>query len=101
MVVWSWHFAATRSSRTSERGSSSLKSRSGFAPGIGGMSVPYRRWPKAAGVFTDMLTRATRLKASAAVELGVVQELAGNIEELIALAVRTVKGDVTRQTGNC
>jgi enoyl-CoA hydratase/3-hydroxyacyl-CoA dehydrogenase len=58
----------------------------GIAPGIGGMVVPYRRWPRAAGVFHDMLRLARKLTAPEARELGVVDALAGSYDELLRLA---------------
>jgi enoyl-CoA hydratase / 3-hydroxyacyl-CoA dehydrogenase len=63
----------------------------GIVPGIGAMVVPYRRWPKAAAVFHGMLTRAERLKAVQAHELGIVDELAEGFDDLIARAVARVQ----------
>ncbi len=69
----------------------------GIAPGIGAMSVPYRRWPAAAPVFHDMLRLARKLKAAEASELGIVDGLADDHQALLALAVarvRELKGSV-------
>jgi len=63
----------------------------GIAPGIGGMVVPYRRWPKAAEVFHEMIRSARKLKAAEAHELDVVAELAESYEDLIQRAVRRVR----------
>jgi enoyl-CoA hydratase/3-hydroxyacyl-CoA dehydrogenase len=63
----------------------------GILPGIGAMVVPYRRWPRAAGVVHGMLTRAERLTAVRAHELGIVDELADGYSQLIAQAVARVK----------
>jgi enoyl-CoA hydratase/3-hydroxyacyl-CoA dehydrogenase len=63
----------------------------GIAPGIGGMVVPYRKWPKAASVFHDMLRLAQRLPADKAHALGVVDELADSYETLIQQAVQRVR----------
>jgi enoyl-CoA hydratase/3-hydroxyacyl-CoA dehydrogenase len=63
----------------------------GIAPGIGGLTVPYRRWPHAAEVFHDMLRSARRLSAVDAHELGVVEGVAGSCDELIGLAVERVR----------
>ena len=63
----------------------------GIAPGIGAMSVPYRRWPAAAAVFHDMLRLARKLKAERAHELGIVDGLAEDSQALIALAVQRVQ----------
>jgi enoyl-CoA hydratase/3-hydroxyacyl-CoA dehydrogenase len=62
----------------------------GIVPGIGAMVVPYRRWPGAAAVFHTMLTRAERLTAGRAHELGVVDELADDFDALIRQAVARV-----------
>jgi enoyl-CoA hydratase/3-hydroxyacyl-CoA dehydrogenase len=63
----------------------------GILPGIGAMVVPYRRWPKAAGVFHGMLRRAERLDAARAHELGIVDALADDAQALVALAVERVR----------
>lgn len=63
----------------------------GIAPGIGGMVVPYRRWPAAAAVFHDMLRFATRLDADQAHALGVLDALADDVPSLLALAAQRVR----------
>jgi enoyl-CoA hydratase / 3-hydroxyacyl-CoA dehydrogenase len=63
----------------------------GIAPGLGGMVVPYRRWPAGAPVFHEMLCNARRLGAPQAVEIGMVTELADSIPELIAMAADRVR----------
>ncbi len=63
----------------------------GIAPGIGGMVAPYRRWPRAAGVFHDMLRLAKKLTAPDARELGVVDALADSYGELLRLAQARVR----------
>ena len=68
----------------------------GIVPGIGAMVVPYRRWPAAAGVFHGMLTRGDRLGAVRAHELGVVDELAEDIDALMRQAVARVHALVGR-----
>lgn len=62
----------------------------GIVPGSGALVVPYRRWPKAAGVFHGMLRQADRLKASRAHELGVVDALADDYSGLVQTAVARV-----------
>lgn len=62
----------------------------GIVPGLGGMVVPYRRWPNAAARFHDMLRRAERLSAKAAHELGMIDALAEDYPGLIAAAVARV-----------
>jgi enoyl-CoA hydratase/3-hydroxyacyl-CoA dehydrogenase len=63
----------------------------GIAPGLGGMVVPYRRWPRAAAVFHDMLRLGDRLPASKAHDLGVIDALTTDPRELIRLAVARVE----------
>jgi enoyl-CoA hydratase/3-hydroxyacyl-CoA dehydrogenase len=63
----------------------------GILPGIGAMVVPYRRWPRASAVLHGMLTRAERLTAVRAHELGIIDELADGYSQLIARAVARVK----------
>ncbi|MBI1948439.1 MAG: enoyl-CoA hydratase/isomerase family protein [Deltaproteobacteria bacterium] len=58
----------------------------GIAPGIGGLVVPYRRWPNAAPVLHDMLASGKRLSAREAKELGVVSALGGSYQEVLRLA---------------
>ena len=62
----------------------------GIVPGIGAMVVPYRRWPLAATVFHGMLTRAERLTAVRAHELGMVSALADGYTDLVAQAIAQV-----------
>lgn len=71
----------------------------GIAPGMGGLVVPYRRWPQAASALHDMLRRADRMPAKRAHELGVVDALADDFAGLIAAAaarVRALSGHVAR-----
>jgi enoyl-CoA hydratase/3-hydroxyacyl-CoA dehydrogenase len=63
----------------------------GIAPGIGALVVPYRRWPKAATIFHDMLRLGRKLGAAEACELGVVDGLADDYGSLVRLAVDRVK----------
>lgn len=62
----------------------------GIAPGIGGMVVPYRRWPEAAQTFHDMLRSGTKLDAQTARKLGVIDELTDDYANLIRRAVAKV-----------
>lgn len=63
----------------------------GIVPGIGGMVVPYRRWPEAAEKFHDMIRQADRMTAKEAFELGIVSGLADDYLDLIEMAVEEVK----------
>lgn len=62
----------------------------GIVPGIGGMVVPYRRWPAAAPLFHDMLRIAKRLKAPEAHEAGLVEAVVDSYADLIQAAVARV-----------
>ncbi len=62
----------------------------GIAPGIGGMVVPYRRWPEAGQTFHDMLRVGNKLDAKTARKLGIVGELAESYEDLIRIAAKKV-----------
>jgi enoyl-CoA hydratase/3-hydroxyacyl-CoA dehydrogenase len=62
----------------------------GIAPGIGGMVVPYRRWPHAAQTFHGMLRNARRLRAAEAHELGIIDAMTGDYAAMIETAVRLV-----------
>ncbi|MDE0286240.1 MAG: 3-hydroxyacyl-CoA dehydrogenase/enoyl-CoA hydratase family protein [Gammaproteobacteria bacterium] len=62
----------------------------GIAPGIGGMVIPYRRWPDAAAAFHGMLLKAEKMTATAALELKVIDRLAHTHEALLPDAIRRV-----------
>lgn len=63
----------------------------GILPGIGGVVVPYRRWPQAADKFTDMICRADKLQAEEAKEIGMVSALEPDYEELVKLAAERAR----------
>ncbi len=70
----------------------------GIVPGIGGMVVPYRRWPEAGHAFHDMLRFGKKLDAQDAKKLGIIDELVDDYAGLIKLAVEKVdslQGNVT------
>jgi enoyl-CoA hydratase / 3-hydroxyacyl-CoA dehydrogenase len=62
----------------------------GILPGIGGLVIPYRKWPAAAAVFTKMLAQNERLTAKQALELGVVSALEDEYEALVNAAAARV-----------
>jgi enoyl-CoA hydratase/3-hydroxyacyl-CoA dehydrogenase len=62
----------------------------GILPGLGGCVVPYRRWPRAAALFHEMICLARPLKAAEAAEQGIVDRLAEDYADLIARAVAEV-----------
>lgn len=63
----------------------------GILPGIGGLVVPFRRWPEAASVWTGMICHAERLTAQKAVELGMVSALEKDYEALVHLAAKRAR----------
>ena len=63
----------------------------GILPGIGGLVVPFRRWPEAASVWTGMICHAERLTAQKAVELGMVSALEADYEALVHLAAKRAR----------
>ena len=63
----------------------------GILPGIGGIVVPYRRWPASATAFHDMIRFGDRMSGEKALEIGVVARLVDNYADLIASAVQGVK----------
>ncbi|MFQ6079159.1 MAG: enoyl-CoA hydratase/isomerase family protein, partial [Thermodesulfobacteriota bacterium] len=64
----------------------------GILPGIGGMVVPYRRWPASSKLFHDMIRFGARLSAEKALGIGIITSLANDYAELITSAVKEVKG---------
>ena len=71
----------------------------GILPGIGGCVVPYRKWPKGAEMFHDMICLGKPLNTTAAAEAGVVVEIVEDFPALIAAAVQqinTLQGNIPR-----
>lgn len=62
----------------------------GIVPGIGGLVVPYRRWPHASAIFHNMIRQAARLTAKEAFDQGIVSALADDYYTLIQKAVMEV-----------
>ncbi len=63
----------------------------GIAPGLGGMVIPYRRWPAAAAAFHAMLLKAKKMAATDAAEAGIIDTLEDNHAALLPGAVRLVR----------
>ncbi len=63
----------------------------GIAPGIGALVVPYRKWPKAAEVFHDMLRTGARLEVTEAQRLGVVDRVVSDPDLLYEAAIGRVR----------
>lgn len=68
----------------------------GMIPGMGGVVVPYRKWPQAAAKFHAMIGKAERMTVAEAVEIGVVKETASSFPDLIDAAI----DEVNRLQGN-
>ena len=62
----------------------------GILPGIGGLVVPYRRWPAAAATFHEMVRSGARLDAGHAARLGVVDALVDDPASLLDAAITRV-----------
>jgi len=62
----------------------------GILPAIGGTIVPYRKWPKGAGLFHEMLCLARPINVKEALEIGMVSKVAGSYYEMIEEAIREV-----------
>ncbi len=62
----------------------------GILPGIGGIVVPYRRWPGASDKFHNMIRQAERMTAKEAYDLGIISALESDYYSLIQKAVQEV-----------
>ncbi|MCP4668362.1 MAG: 3-hydroxyacyl-CoA dehydrogenase/enoyl-CoA hydratase family protein, partial [Deltaproteobacteria bacterium] len=63
----------------------------GILPGIGGCIAPYRRWPKGAELFHDMICLARPIKAKEALDMGMVSKIVDDFSDLIPAAIEEVK----------
>jgi 3-hydroxyacyl-CoA dehydrogenase len=68
----------------------------GMIPGMGGVVIPYRKWPKAAAKFHAMIGKSERLTAQEALEIGIVKKTAKSFPDLIDAAIT----EVNRLQGN-
>jgi enoyl-CoA hydratase/3-hydroxyacyl-CoA dehydrogenase len=62
----------------------------GILPGIGGCVVPYRRWPKGAELFHDMICFGRPIKAQEAKDMGMVSRIVDEHADLIGAAMEEV-----------
>jgi enoyl-CoA hydratase/3-hydroxyacyl-CoA dehydrogenase len=62
----------------------------GIAPGIGGLVVPYRKWPQVAEVFHRMLRCAERVDAASLAHHGVL-ETCTDVDALLPQAIARVR----------
>jgi enoyl-CoA hydratase/3-hydroxyacyl-CoA dehydrogenase len=63
----------------------------GILPGIGGCVVPYRKWPKGAALFHEMICLARPIQAKEAAEIGMVGKIVDDFSQLIPAAIVAVK----------
>ena len=62
----------------------------GMIPGMGGVVIPYRKWPHAAKKFHKMIGTAERMTVKEAVEIGIVEKTASSFPDLIDAAIAEV-----------
>jgi enoyl-CoA hydratase/3-hydroxyacyl-CoA dehydrogenase len=62
----------------------------GILPGIGGCVVPYRKWPRGAELFHEMICLGRPLGVEEAADVGMVTHIADDYAALISAAVETV-----------
>ncbi len=63
----------------------------GISPGIGGVVVPYRKWPEGAALFHEMLCLARSINAKEALDIGMISRSTDTYLNLIKVAVEQVK----------
>ena len=71
----------------------------GMIPGMGGVVIPYRKWPQAAAKFHAMIGKSERLPAQEAAEIGIVKKIVKTFPELIDAAIAEVnnlQGNIPR-----
>ncbi len=71
----------------------------GILPGIGGCVVPYRKWPRGAELFHEMICVGRPLKAAEAAEINMVSQIVDDFPSLISAAVEAVnnlQGNISR-----
>ncbi len=71
----------------------------GILPGIGGCVVPYRKWPRGAALFHEMICFGKPMSAAEAAEIGMVARLADNHQDLIRAAMEEVTNLQGKVTG--
>jgi enoyl-CoA hydratase/carnithine racemase len=63
---------------------------------MGGVVIPYRKWPQAAAKFHAMIGKAEKITVKEAVEIGIVKKTASSFPDLIDAAI----AEVDRLQGN-
>lgn len=71
----------------------------GILPGIGGCVIPYRKWPKGAALFNEMICLAKRINAQEAAGIGMVAQVSDTYLEMIRSALEEVSRLVGKITG--
>jgi len=62
----------------------------GILPGIGGCTVPYRKWPQGAALFHEMICLGRSITVEEAAGIGMVDRIALDYESLIQTALEIV-----------
>lgn len=62
----------------------------GMIPGMGGVVIPYRKWPKAAAKFHAMISQSERLTVQEAAGIGIVKKIVKTFPDLIDAAIAEV-----------
>lgn len=62
----------------------------GIMPGMGGVVIPYRKWPHAAEIFHAMIGKGQKLMIREAREIGMVSKITADYPELIDAAIAEV-----------
>jgi len=62
----------------------------GISPGIGGCIAPYRKWPKGAETFHEMICLGKPITAGEAFDIGMVAKITDDYPEMIQAAVEEV-----------
>lgn len=62
----------------------------GILPGIGGCVFPYRKWPRGAALFNEMICLAKKINAQEAADIGMVAEVSDGYLDMIHAAIKEV-----------
>jgi len=62
----------------------------GILPGIGGCVIPFRKWPKGAALFNEMICLAKKISVQQAADIGMVARVSDGYLEMIRAAVAEV-----------
>lgn len=63
----------------------------GILPGMGGCAIPYRKWPKGAALFSQMICLAKKINVSEAMSAGLVTSVADDYAGMISEAIKEVE----------